>query len=466
MNKHSSLAKNTIIYAIGNFGSKVLAYVMVLVYSYYITPEDLGYYDVVLTTISMIQPLVIFQINDGVFRFLVDSDKNQQKAIVGNVMKFLCITTVASELIFAVFCGFVNVRYAVWIGLLLFATMFFTLMQDVIRGIGLNKEYAAYGVLNSIVMLILETVGLIVLRMGVEALLISKVCAYGVCIITMFVRHRELLQALREKISKKVLGPILKYSAPLVPNTICWWVVNSSDRYIILFVLGAAYNGIYSMSTKFPTILTMVTSIFYLAWQETAIKEYNTPERNRFFSDIFQKYYVLLFSLCLCAIPATRIVIELFVSDAFKDAWKYTGYLYLGASFSALCSFLGMGYQISKETARSLATTIFAAILNFGVNIACVKFIGLQAASFSTFAAYLFLFLIRLRHSKRYFTLTIQWGKFTGLFMMAMLFMLLTFVVPYLWMCVPMVLVAFVVFVKMNYSMLLPFISKIRRKDK
>lgn len=466
MNKHSSLAKNTLIYAIGNFGSKFLAYVMVLVYSYYITPEELGYYDVVLTTISMIQPLVIFQINDGVFRFLVDSDKHQQTAIVGNVMKFLCITTIASELVFAIFCGFVNVQYAVWIGLLLVTTMFFVLMQDIIRGLGLNKEYAAYGVLNSVVMLVLEAVGLIALHMGVEALLISKVCAYGACIITMFARHRELSQALREKISKKVLGPILKYSAPLVPNTICWWVVNSSDRYIILFALGAAYNGIYSMSTKFPTILTMVTSIFYLAWQETAIKEYNTPERDLFFSDIFQKYYVLLFSLCLCAIPATRIVIELFVSDAFKDAWKYTGFLYLGASFSALCSFLGMGYQISKETARSLATTIFAAILNFGVNIACVKFIGLQAASFSTFAAYLFLLLIRLQHSKRYFILTIHWVKFIGLFMLAILFMLITVFVPYLCLCVPMVLVAFIILVRMNYSMLLPFISKIRRANK
>lgn len=464
MNKHSSLAKNTLIYAIGNFGSKFLAYVMVLVYSYYITPEELGYYDVVLTTISMIQPLVIFQINDGVFRFLVDSDKYQQTAIVGNVMKFLCITTIASELVFAIFCGFVNVQYAVWIGLLLVTTMFFVLMQDIIRGLGLNKEYAAYGVLNSVVMLVLEAVGLIALHMGVEALLISKVCAYGACIITMFARHRELSQALREKISKKVLGPILKYSAPLVPNTICWWVVNSSDRYIILFALGAAYNGIYSMSTKFPTILTMVTSIFYLAWQETAIKEYNTPERDRFFSDIFQKYYVLLFSLCLCAIPATRIVIELFVSDAFKDAWKYTGFLYLGASFSALCSFLGMGYQISKETARSLATTIFAAILNFGVNIACVEFIGLQAASFSTFAAYLFLLIIRLRHSKRYFTLTICWKQFIILFVASLLFMTLTFVVPNLWLCAAMTGIAVIILVKCNYEIIAPYMQKVIKR--
>ena len=101
MKSGSKLAKNTVIYAIGNFGTKILSYVMVLVYSYYITPEELGYYDVVLTTISMIQPLVIFQLNDGVFRFLIESEKEQSKAIIGNSTKFLCLTTLVTEILFA-----------------------------------------------------------------------------------------------------------------------------------------------------------------------------------------------------------------------------------------------------------------------------------------------------------------------------------------------------------------------------
>lgn len=464
MSKQTKLAKNTVIYAIGNFGTKILSYVMVLVYSYYITPEELGYYDVVLTTISMIQPLVIFQLNDGVFRFLIESEKEQSKAIIGNSTKFLCLTTLVTEILFAVFCAFVNIQYAFWVGLLLALTMFFILFQDIIRGLGLNKEYAFYGVLNSVVMLVMEVVGLMILHLGVEVLIVSKACAYGVCIVTMLARHKEIFAALRERMSKEVLGPILRYSAPLVPNTICWWVVNSSDRYIILFALGAAFNGIYSMATKFPTILTTVTSIFYLAWQETAIKEYDTPNRDAFFSEIFRKYYVLLFSMCLCAVPATKIVIELFVSEAYKEAWRYTGFLYLGAAFSALCSFLGMGYQISKETSRSLATTIFAAILNFGVNIGCVYFIGLQAASFSTFAAYLFLFLIRIRHSQRYFTLNIEWGKNTAWLAAVLLSMVLTFVMPGLWSCFLMELAALVVFIKVNCNIIRPYIERLMRR--
>lgn len=465
MDSKSKLAKNTLIYGVGNLGTKVLAYVMVLVYSYFITPDDLGYYDVVLTTISMLQPLIIFQINDGVFRFLIDAHKENQKTIISNSLKFLCFTTVITEILFVVFCGFYKIDYALWIGLLLISTMFFTLLQDIIRGLGKNKQYAFYGILNSFVMLFAEIIGLVVLRLGVQALVVSKVLAYIVCIICMFAKNPELWQSIKIRFNLQEFKPILKYSAPLVPNTICWWVVNSSDRYIILFFLGTAYNGIYSMSNKFPTILTTITGIFYLAWQESAIKEYNSPKRDKFYSEIFKKYYILLFTLCLCAIPATKLVIELLVSKSYKNAWEFTGFLYLGAAFSALCSFLGMGYQISKETHRSIATTIFAAVLNIIINVGCIKVIGLQAASLSTFLAYLFLILIRIKHSKRYFELSVKWVEFTALTASVLTCMYLTFI-SNLYMCAVLEVIAIMILFVMNKSLSLSFVKKFKKISK
>lgn len=461
MDNKSRLANNTITYAIGNFGTKILSYIMVLVYSYFITPDDLGYYDVVLTTISMIQPLIIFQINDGVFRFLIDSSKDNQGKIISGSIKFLCLITIFSEVIYAFFCSFNSIEYAIWIGFLLIGTMFYVIFQDIIRGLGKNKEYAFYGILNGFVMLLCEIVGLVILKLGVQSLIISKVIAYIVCIILMIFRTPEILQSIKIKTSFSQFKPIIKYSAPLVPNTICWWVVNSSDRYIILFFLGTTYNGIYSMANKFPTILTTITSIFYLAWQEAAIKEYKSPDRDNFFSDIFKKYYVLLFTLCLCAIPATRILIEVFVSEAYKMAWEYTGFLYLGAVFSALCSFLGMGYQISKETHRSILTTIFAAIINIIINIGSIKMIGLQAASFSTFVAYLFLMIIRVGHSKKYFKLKINWTEFIILFIGVILCMFITYIISNIWICLILEFFMIIIGVKFNYQLIKPYISRI-----
>ena len=434
MSREKELVKKTGIYAVGNLGAKVLSYVMVLVYSYFILPDEMGYYDLIITTVAMIQPLVIFQMNDGIYRFLAERKDKNSLATVGTGVKFLVLTTLFTEFVFFIISFFYHF------------------------------EYAFTGVLNSAVMLVYEIIGLMFLKQGVKALLISKVVANYICIILLFIVQKELRESIKEKFDKKIFKELLRYSAPLVPNTICWWIVNASDRYIILYFLGTSYNGIYSMATKFPTVLTTLTSIFYLAWQEAAIKEYDTPDRDSFFSNIFKKYYVLLFTLGICAIPATKLVIELLVSSDYKSAWMYTGFLYLGAIFSALCSFLGLGYQISKQTERSLFTTVFAAILNVVINIVLIRVIGLQAASFSTFAAYLFLFIIRLKHTERYYKLSVGWKEFITLFAISLALILFVWSVNDIAIIIVATLACIVLLIYKNKYLVSPVIRKVLHK--
>lgn len=416
MSQEKKLVKKTIIYAIGNIGSKVLAYLMVLVYSHYITAEDLGYYDLILATVSMIQPIITFQISDGVYRFLVSGYEEEKKRIVSSVFKMLCIVAVISEIVYFIFAWILHLKYPVWVGLYLLAILFFFFFHEAMRGLGKSKEYAYIGIINSGVMLFVEVIGLIVFKLGILALIAGNVLSMFVCIFVMISSSSEFKKLFAIPFDKELLKKIFLYSIPLVPNTVCWWVVNSSDRYIILGFLGTKFNGIYSISNKFPTILTTITGIFYLAWQESAITEYDSPNRDDFFSNIFKKYYILLFSLCLCGIPFTHVVMWFFVGNEYKMAWIYTGALYLAAVFSALSSFLGLGYQISKETTRSVITTVIAAIINAVINLSMIGILGLHAASISTFIAYFFLFMVRVKHTKRYFTLNVNWHEFNILF--------------------------------------------------
>jgi O-antigen/teichoic acid export membrane protein len=461
MGRERALVRKTAIYAVGNFASKILAYIMVLVYSYFILPDQMGYYDLILTTVLMLQPLIIFQINDGVYRFLVDGKNDNRQSVLSTGFQFLCIMTGFAEICLLATTCLYHIEYAVWIGLYIASIVFYTYLQDVTRGLGGSKLYAFCGVFNSLIMLVCQLIGLILLHMGVVALLVSNVLANFTSIVLLFIKQKELRSVLKYGFDKGIAGILLRYSAPLVPNTICWWVVNSSDRYIVLFFLGTAFNGIYSIANKFPTILTTVTSIFFLAWQESAIKEYNTPNRDEFFSKIFHRYYVLLLSLSMCAIPATKIIIKLFVSFEYTTAWRYTGFLYIGAVFSALCSFLGMGYQISKDTRRSLATTVFAAFLNLAINVSIIKLVRLQAASFSTFAAYLFLFIIRLKHTKRYFMLTVNWKEFWLLFGVCIVLIAVTLLTDSLILSLVLCIICGIYMIWLNRSLIWPLLSRV-----
>ncbi len=405
MSQEGQLAKNTIIYAIGNFGSKILGYIMVLVYSYYLHSDELGYYDLILTTISMIQPIVLLQINDSIYRFMIDISESSKKT-VATAFRFVISIVILSLIIFIPIALLSKIRYTLYIIIYYVSLMIFTCIQEAVRGYSRIKLYASFGIINSGITLVFEFIGLIVLHQGVETLLISKSIANIVCICIAIINTPIISDFFSSKFDLRLFKKILLYSMPLVPNVVCWWIMNSSDRYIIRYFIGTSANGIYAISNKFPTILTAITSVFYLAWQESAIKEYTSHNRDQFFSKIFNQYFRILFTLCAVLIPITRIIVELLVAVEYKTSWYYTSPLYIAVAFSALCSYLGIGYQISKETIKSFYTTVISATINIVTNLSLVHTIGLHAASISTLIAYFALFILRIFHSKCYYNIT------------------------------------------------------------
>lgn len=75
---------------------------------------------------------------------------------------------------------------------------------------------------------------------------------------------------------------ILKYSIPLVPNSLMWWIMAAGDKYIINYFLGDSANGIYSLALKIPQIINMVYSLFVQAWQMSAIEVESSEDKKDF----------------------------------------------------------------------------------------------------------------------------------------------------------------------------------------
>lgn len=420
------LLKHTVIYGIGNIGTKIIAYIMVLVYSYYIKSEELGYYDLVLTTVSMIQPLVMIGINEATFRFMIGNTLEGKSDIVATSSKFIICSSILSGLAFA-FVGY-HLGIDRWQLVLFFGitTIIYAYNQEAVRGYEKPQLYASLGIINSVITLLIEFVGLVILNRGIGILLVSKAISNIICIIITICKTNLLSDVVSVTFDKTTLKNMLRYSAPLVPNAMCWWIMNSSDRYIIRASIGASANGIYAISYKFPTILITISSVFYLAWQESAVTEYNSKNRDYFFSKVFNNYYQVLFSLAALLIPFTRTIVTLFISKEYRTAWVYSCPLILSAAFSALCSFFGIGYQVSKDTVRALFTMIIAAITNVVVNLALVHSYGLHAASISTLIAFIVLFILRLCQARDYYVISYDWKKMLLLIILCMISWLTT----------------------------------------
>ena len=201
-----------------------------------------------------------------------------------------------------------------------------------------------------------------------------------------------------------------KYSIPLIPNGISWWIVNVSDRSIISWVIGAGANGLYAISNKFPTIISSLTGIFNLSWSESAALHINAEDRDEFFSDITNTVIKLFTALGVGMIACMPFVFPILIDSKYEGAYQYIPILVLGTVFNVVICLYSQVYLAKKLSKQVATTAIIGAIINIVINVLFIKKIGLYAASISTAISYFVMMVYRHIDLKKYINIKIEKG--------------------------------------------------------
>ena len=426
MNREITLVKNTFIYMIGNFASKFLGFILLPLYTHYIPKDDFGYYDLIIATVSVIIPVITLQINDSMYRYMLDSkSKEETERIVTNSFFVSAAGVVVLSILYSVFIQLKPLVYDYLILVYIIATVFSGMWQQIARGLKHNMVYSISGVLYTIVMFLSNIVLIALLKMKADALLYSNIIA-SVSVIAYIEWNLGISRLIRIKyIHWGFTGELARYSIPLIPNAINWWVMGSCNKYIITYFKGKGANGIFSVSNKLPNLLMMINSVFYLAWQESAIGEYNSKDKDEFYTEMFNIYMRLLFSAILILLPMTKWILGLLVDPEYFEAWKYVPFLYLGALFNSFATFYGTGYLSSKDTKGAFTTSVAGAIVNIVFSLILMPVMGIQAASIANMLCYAAMWILRLIQTRKYFRIKIE--KFTLMSMLLFTALYVTF---------------------------------------
>ena len=199
-----------------------------------------------------------------------------------------------------------------------------------------------------------------------------------------------------------------KYSLPLIPNGISWWIVNVSDRSIISIVLGASANGLYAISNKFPTIISSLTGVFNLSWSESAALHINSSDRDEFFSDITNTILRLFLALGVGMLACMPFVFPILIDVKYNDAYNYIPFLVLGTVFNVAICLYSQVYLAKKLSKQVASTAIVGAIINILINVIFIKQIGLYAAAISTMISYFVMMVYRHFDLKKYVNIKIE----------------------------------------------------------
>ena len=402
MNKYTKLLKNTSILGMGAFLSKVLVFLLLPLYSSVMTTSDYGTADIVAQSANLLQPLITLGICNAVFRFCYD-DKDNQDA----VFTIGFSTLIAGMGIFALCIPLLKKIYILDDYMLLLALYVFmygmhTICAQFLRGRGLVKTYAVKGVLCTVFTLVFNILLLVVFRLGVTGYLVANILADFFTVLYMF-KAADLVDAIQiKKYSPRLAVNMLKYSIPLIPTTVFWWITNISDRYVILYMVDESASGIYAMGYKIPNIVIMLTGVFIEAWQMSLVEEDNKGSMGKFFTKVFEGYKSVMFIAASGLILFVKVITKILIKNDFYEAWQYTPFLIVATVCSGLVTFVSVIFLVKKKSVNSLICSSASAIINILLNIILIKSYGVMGAAVATMISYIAVYFLASYRSQLY----------------------------------------------------------------
>ena len=412
MNKEKKLVKNTIIVALGKICTQFISFFLLPLYTAFLSAEEYGTVDLLNTYISLLLPLVFLQLDQAVFRFLIDVRKDENEDSKKSLITTTVLMVIFQAIVFIIFYiivgEYISNKYKYFLATNVVATMLSNIFLQISRGLGDNLTYSVGSLVSGAGTVILNVLLIAIFKFGAYGMLISNFVANILCAIFIILKLKVYKYIDISTFNKKLLKKILKYSIPLIPNQLSWWIISVSDRTIITYFLGLGSNGIYSVANKFSAICISIFGIFNLTWTEFTSMYINDKDRDKFFSNIMNKALRIFIPLCLGIIAFMPFVFDYLITGSeYKTAYNQIPILMISAIFNILVSLISSMYVALKKSKDIAKTTIYSAIINIFLNLFLIKFIGLYAASLSTLIAYMCMAIYRYIDVKKYIKLKI-----------------------------------------------------------
>ncbi|WMJ78085.1 MULTISPECIES: lipopolysaccharide biosynthesis protein [unclassified Sedimentibacter] len=464
--RSSRLLKNIAFYFMGTFSTKLIQFLFIPLYTAYIVTSDFGYFNLTISIISLVMPLLYQSIWEGILRFTIENENNKKRVLSTTNIYCLGITILYSA-IFAVVSKLLNIQYGVLILILGLSQMGVAYWQFSARALKENKIYALSTVVNSIITVSLNLFLIIVLKWGLLALFVANTFGNLAMIIVIESKIKLIINTKKADFSFHLLKSILKYSLPLSINALSWWLITSSNNLVISSRIGIDENGIYSMASRFGSILTLVTSVVNMAWLEEAFRTYGDSDKDQYFNRVLNILTRLVLSGVAVLIPITYIFYNFFVFGDYYDGVFLTPIIYLSSAYSTLAAHLGSGFLARKESDKIFKTTLIGGIVSIVGGFALAGSFGIMAVVITSLLGYLIMYFIRVPILKKRMDLKIDFTILMGLTSLNLLTMYISSIKPrdVIYQMFVLILTAFIIII-LNRKELFMIIRQIKEKIK
>ena len=421
MNRYRTLAANTVILGLGQFGSKVLVIVMMRFYQGALGKTGYGEINNIIDTATLLMSLVTLSIGESIIRFGIDKAyDNKQVFSIGMRVTF---AGVVCGMLFVPLVGlFTNIfpdnnvllllRDYAWLTVLYVTTgSVKSSCALFVRSIGHVKLYAIDGILTTAMNIVFNIFLLFTFNLGNVGYLLSVILA-DICSIVFLSFTAHLKQYLTfTGLSHDMIQTMLRFCIPMIPTSVMWWIINVSDSFMISGMIGFEASGIYKAASRFPSMISIFSGIFSQAWNMSAITENNSSTIAKFYTNVFDIFQSTVYVIASALMVLIKPLIILFADEQFLEAYIAAPFIVMSVVYTCFSTFMGSVYVASKQSMRSMVTAAIGAVLNIGLNLIMIQLWGIYGVTFASFLSFLTIFIVRAADTHRIVNMDLRLPK-------------------------------------------------------
>ncbi len=398
------LLKNTSLFALSEIATKVINFILVPFYTYVLSKAQYGTADLVFTIGSLFVPLVMLNIGEAMMRFLLDKDSDDKK--IRSIEFCIIIFGFIVSLVFIPVAKIIPKmeNYGIYIYMYIVFCAFQQVSVAYVRGKEKLLLYAICNILNTLLVAGLNIYFLLGLKLGIKGYLLAYIIAYAISGVFAFIAGGQLKDFKFFGIDRQLAKSMILFSLAVIPNSMMWWIINSSDKLMVSYMKDEGENGLLTVAYKIPSLLTTFSFILMQAWKYSAINEKDSKDKEDFNNKI-----LFLFFRTMLLISAVLLVFNDFVtkiySKEYYDSRFASSFLIFGNTFLAIATFFGTSYYVEKKMAGNLISAVIGAAVNFVFNLILIPFFGAAGATMAAAVCYVVIMIYRYFDTQKYLKL-------------------------------------------------------------
>jgi len=421
-----NLIKESAIYGIGNVGQKIIAFLLVPIYTRFLTPSDYG---IVAVTSALSSMLVIFLdmgLRGAIVRHYYKYAHSPQEVrqYLGTVFIFFLLASISGVAALN-FWGeplfrnlFENIPFRLYVQLTLWSALF-TASGGILLSLYRAREQAIRYVSLQIGQLVLSS-GLIILfvvglRQGalgkIQGEFFSWLCFF--CVFTVLILRESSLS-----FSMSKLRSALVFGLPLVPHAVAGWALVAADRLLLERMTPLSEVGLYNLGYQVGMVPSLAFSAIEFAWSPmfyNIASTKNKREAAQIFSQLFRLYAIFASTLVIGVFLFAKEIIAIIATEPFRDAYIVVppvavGYLFQGLYFMSVTPIF-----YTERTATMPLLTGTAACVNIVLNLLWIPKLGILGASYATLVSFAVLFGLAHSLAQRYYWIPHDYRKLVGI---------------------------------------------------